>query len=213
MKERPVLFNGEMVRAILAGKKTQTRRPVKPQPTLSPAGGLVWRGGAYGLQPDWKTPATHAFVADCPLGIHGDRLWVRETWSTAATADTMAPSNLPSVAFEEDAVPVRYEADGSTNVPTSRMFGKARPSIHMPRWACRLFLDVTEVRVQRVEDITEADAKAEGFESREAFLTAWYQIYPAPNPWVWAVSFVWKRFCADHDDRAVEIAREEAEDG
>lgn len=132
-----------MVRACLAETKTQTRRAVKGM-------ALEW------LQPDQFTPE---FVADpanhlCPYGYPGDRLWVRETWAYHLHAQ--------SAARDEDG-PFVYAADGPSALQV-RLATKWTPGIHMFRWASRITLEITEVRVERLQDISEADAKAEGCE-------------------------------------------------
>lgn len=141
MKERPILFTGEMVRAILDGRKTQMRRLVSKQ--KYPHG-------------TWATPDevaagyahdTRAFMP--PLGTIGDRLWVRETFSTM--------DRHPMRGDE-----VAYRADGE-----SLVWEPWTPSIHMPRWASRIDLEITAVRVERVQDITEEDAKKEGITESE----------------------------------------------
>lgn len=139
MKERPVLFSAPMVRALLAGTKTQTRRVVKPQPIADDR----FSGGHYiaskkteGAQ--FSVEAPYIGLA-CPYGQPGDRLWVRENF---------APTMLDGV--------YQYAATGGL-VGT-----KWKPSIHMPRAACRILLEITAVRVERLKDISEADARAEG---------------------------------------------------
>lgn len=180
MKERPILFSGPMVRALLAGTKTQTRRIVK-------ARDLEWMDVHQGLrEPD--------NAERCPYGQPGNRLWVRETWHDASSA-------LHSC--------VLYRADGD-----ELYGGKWCPSIHMPRWASRITLEVTGVRVDRLQDINEADARAEGItdggclncgepepcncaapqpDARDAFVHLWMSINGpdswAANPWVWVIEF------------------------
>ena len=166
MKERPILFSGPMVRAILDGRKTQMRRP-------------------------WKEyPAAHH---PCPIGEKGDRLWVRETWR-------MDPWNIAA----------EYR---STTSAMLEHIAPWRPSIHMPRWASRITLEIVRVWVERVRDITEEDAKAEApdmflkatglctedprmYMLKEgawgsAFRDLWQSTYATwdANPWVWAVEF------------------------
>lgn len=192
MKERPVLFSGPMVRAILAGSKTQTRRPVK-------GWALEW------LQPGMFEPDYVALPSNaaCPYGYAGDRLWVRETWA-AFDADWRHPGK-PADLRDGPWPNVAYAADGDFPL------GAGRPSIHMPRWACRLELEVTRVRVDRLQAINASDAIAEGVglnpsaanvsmtmadgESvpRVMFRALWEQINGAgawdANPWVWVIEF------------------------
>lgn len=148
-KERPILFSGPMVRALLAGRKTQTRRIVKPQPPASavdaghirsgdPASNGVW------LWLDSRDLMDASAIGEgfrCPYGVAGDRLWGRETWCESDTPSGFA-----------------YAADYAHD---TRGYGW-RPSIHMPRAAARLTLAITDVRVERLQDISEADAIAEG---------------------------------------------------
>lgn len=214
MKERPILFNAEMVQAILSGRKTQTRRVMKDQPTdcFSPMN--------MGLELDytarWYTPGIvdkHGYlqpakkeifgVADehegyeCQIGAVGDQLWVRETW---------ARYNI-----DQDSHDMAYRATKPDDWPEG---GRWRPSIHMPRWASRISLLITGVRVERLQDISQEDAQAEGFE-----LSGWVPSYSNPdnagfdetltpydnlaetwesiygqrswllNPWVWVIEF------------------------
>jgi hypothetical protein len=163
-RERPILFSGPMVRAILAGTKTQTRRVIAP------------------VQPreDGRWPAGRDPLDDSPFR-RGGTLWVRETWQW----------NTPPSGYI-------YRADDIAGHIDSGW----RPSIFMPREACRLRLEVTDVRVQRLQDISEEDAEDEGVQPSEmalspraAFERLWDSINAkrAPwdsNPWVWCVSFV-----------------------
>lgn len=136
---KPILFSGEMVWALLAGRKTQTRRVVKDQD-----------------MPDEVYDLIPGDMHRCPYGQPGDLLWVRESWRTDRGIDHEKPSNLVNA-------PIRMEADGSTWRPKMlREPGKLRPSIYMPRWASRLTLRITDIRVARVQDISESDARAEG---------------------------------------------------
>lgn len=214
MKERPILFSGPMVRAILFGQKTVTRRVVKPQPDS-----FMGENGIEFDMPGWHVCVGPAkFARDfCPYGQPGDRLWVRENVY-------LAPPNFFGDADVTNAIDtegrsrlVGYSAsmDGDAQ-RTAKGYGvKQTPSIHMPRWACRLVLEVTDVRVERLHCITEEDALAEGIErdgrrflgavhkgrkTRDAFFTAtgafedlWIATYGREswddNPWVWVVSF------------------------
>lgn len=199
MKERPILFNGDMVRAILDGRKTQTRRMVKPQR----------EGPAWSVKPaqnpryerhthDWWLPTgtkPYSALPSCPYGAVGDRLWVRETFSGDFEVEGMKPSEWSSY------TPIWYWADGN---PPYGDWTKPKPSLHMPRKACRLVLEITGVRVERLGDISNDDAKAEGYPAeREAdggsvdswmwFRDLWDGIYPEQtfkdNPWIWVIEF------------------------
>ena len=195
MKEHPVLFSGAMVRAILEGRKTQTRRVVKPQPECATAcGGLTWpissplRGNGIKIYLD-NGRNLSTTLSLCPYGKPGDRLWVRETW-------------LP---FDADHViggkEWAYRADCGADSEALRleMGYRWRPSIHMPRRASRITLEVTDVRVQRVQEISAEDIQSEGIELvgnyRAHFRELWDSINSArgygwsTNPWVWAISF------------------------
>ena len=161
MRERPILFSGPMVRAILNGSKSQTRRALRPQPSSVIERLFIWKDNAT---------ADDELVKLCPYGRPGDRLWVREShWFFKDEHDPVTGYFPP----KPDVSDVIYRADGE--VP-----GKFwRPSIHMPRWACRIVLEVTEVRVQRLQDISEADAVAEGCEARKP--DTWWQGYTELN--------------------------------
>jgi len=176
-RERPILFSGPMVRALLDGRKTQTRRVVKPQPTELPylgKPGLHWT--------KWKAPRDlgkplGGFVwqqeEPCrfptPYGQPGDRLWVRETF-IHEWPDMDRPEDEDE--YRRWIVPHYAATDPKPDLVdqnTERPIGW-RPSIYMPRWACRLELELTEVRVQRLQDISEEDATAEGADHELAFL-------------------------------------------
>lgn len=154
MAERPILFNDAMVRAILDGRKTQTRRPVKPQPNE------IVRAPYRAEEVDTfivGDPRVSTEVVHPPCFV-GDLLWVRECFALGRVFDESRAAELPII--ERD-VPVWYRADGSADESWANR-GKWRPSIHMPRWASRISLRVTDVRVERVQDISAADATAEG---------------------------------------------------
>ena len=147
MKERPILFSGEMVRALLREEnpKTQTRRLVKRTDS--------GRVKAIGSARNWHLDDPCAVLA-CPYGQPGDRLWVRENYRLLAKMDCVSPGNaVDSTRW--------FEADGMPPV-AFQTYGKIRPSIHMPRWASRITLEVGSVRVERLQDISEEDALAEG---------------------------------------------------
>lgn len=148
MADRPILFSAPMVRALLDGRKTQTRRLLKPQPQ----GEVI----NYGWQRDEGAYWTDQSFASHKLPIWaGYRLWVKETWRTESRAyDDLAPSEMGG----EETILYDADADWSANKTT----GKTRVSIHMPRWASRTTLIVTDVKVERLQDISEEDAIAEG---------------------------------------------------
>lgn len=237
MADRPILFSAPMVRALLAGTKTQTRRLLSEARVFATpetkaftlrgddlaralqnasrfrrldGNGWFWEADAF----EWQAPALRtgwmAHIGYAP----GDRLWVREAWRTQSFDDHWRPSELNA-----GNTLWRYEADGvrSHPDPVSR-FGKLRPSMYMPRWASRLTLIVTDVRVQRLQDISEEDARAEGVvclgrmdgepwdhcyvpgvtrgyeaEATSCYSLLWEQINGsgawAANPWVMATSF------------------------
>ena len=184
MRERPILFSGAMVRALLDDRKTQTRRVVKA--------------------PKGSAPEYAGVDFACPYGAPGDRLWVRETWARSGRADgtrfrvvhyqaTDTLRTIPDAPGEQSEIDYRW-----------------RPSIHMPRWASRITLEITDVRVERVEDISDADAEAEGCtggghvpEYSEESPATPYEEYAwlwdtlnekrgyswNSNPWVWALTF------------------------
>ncbi|KSE95430.1 hypothetical protein [Pseudomonas aeruginosa] len=201
-RERPILFNDQMVRAIQEGRKTVTRRVVSPQPDF------------LGSMVDPNTPfktldaGLHARIT-CPYGEPGDRLWVREAWAADAQVDAIAPSDL------SQGEPIWYPADLSVRQTGCSMIskGRVRPSIHMPRWASRILLEITAVRVERLQDISEEQALAEGVRgepcdharqacadigcwgdtAKGAFGFLWESLNGegswAANPWVWVVEF------------------------
>lgn len=154
MRERPILFSAPMVRAILSGQKTQTRR-IASKAVRHPDLGNLYTPGALVME---REPQ-HVIDRACPYGQPGDRLWVRETWQHA---------NHPDGPYRSG-VTVHYRADyiddphgpGGEKSPEGR-YRTWRPSIHMPRAASRITLEITGVRVERLRDISEADALAEG---------------------------------------------------
>ncbi len=155
MSDKPILFSAPMVRALLEGRKTQTRRTIKPQPCIQPEYHEPPSGAPYWAVFNGDVVAGKICI---PIAV-GDRLWVKEGWRTEQCYDAFAPSYLSG---EE---PVKYEADRhhqTWGFPAMIRVGKVRQSIFMPRWASRIMLTVTDVRVERLQDISEADAQAEG---------------------------------------------------
>lgn len=219
MKERPIQFSAPMVRALLDGRKGQTRRVMSRQ--LKNPG---WTSYVY-FPPHANYPDRPGVAIECgedypdddsdkvycPYGDPGDRLWVREAWRTTGDGgrvDDMPPRDLQPHQ-------VWYEADGAA--PDDECVGKYRPSMFMPRWASRTTLEVTGVRVDRLQDISEEDAISEGIEPyaiyggkvaswkgsvdmaaahdspRDAYRDLWNAINGPDawntNPWVWVVEF------------------------
>lgn len=212
VRERPILFSGEMVRAILDGTKTQTRRVVNPQPEFfhDPDGGVTWRHGKrIGAGKREEMWGWHA-VDRCPYGQPGDRLWVRETWVTGCRPCPNAGWR-DGIVYRADDYPGRDERDLLPLYPAPDGVDPSdyersgwRPSIHMPRWASRITLEITDVRVERVQDISHEDVLAEGIDrcnssSRIMALERFEKLWNATNgprgygwdanPWVWAITF------------------------
>lgn len=209
MTERGMIFNAEMVRALLDGRKTQTRRPIKWKQTRFTEIGEREDGSKW----PWSEDAEHAcdFWHPCPFGAVGDRIWVRETF---CPVDDTQYGGEKWVDYR--ATP-RYEAShpaGWDSAPNDAEALKWRPSIHMPRWASRILLEITDVRVERLNAISEEDARAEGIidggclncgepepcgcanpepDATDAFAYLWQSIYGQEswnaNPWVWVISF------------------------
>lgn len=154
MNDHPMLFSGPMIRALVEGRKTQTRR--------------VWKGPVYHKpEPHSITPCGDVFICrwqsgirhDVPMKIKmGDRIWIKEAWRSGVRYDNLPPRNL----IHHEA-PIRYAADEPLSAP-EMVAGKTRASIHMPRWASRITLLVTDVRVERVQDISKEDCIAEGLD-------------------------------------------------
>lgn len=165
MTDRPILFSGPMIRALLAGTKTQTRRVVKPQPFES--GYIEGDIDMYEIKADSRGPKAFRFNASAvgggavleevfePRISEGDRLYVREAWHAARSLDSTPPREIPHDADIEHAATARSYAEIGLK-------GKLRPGIHMPRWASRLTLTVSDVRVERLQNINRDDAIAEG---------------------------------------------------
>lgn len=210
-----MIFNGEMVRAILDGRKTQTRRIMKPQPEPCPRGGHWWPSNVFKTMLHVEEEMQNGkggwggLVGDaCPFGDVGDRIWVRETWAEAGAS---APDLKLYRANYPEHVPSIYE-----NVPPAEEI-RWTPSIHMPRTASRIQMEITDVRVERLNAISEEDAEAEGidmealYDSQDcydciadhnmtgrptvtgAFKYLWESIYGEEgwksNPWVWVIEF------------------------
>lgn len=236
ISERPILFSAPMVKALLAGQKTQTRRLVKhPRLDLADRFAFDVERGEWELGETHQGPVSHVGWMRCPFGFVGDRLWVKEScWlksgevilgNTIEFGEDVEHTGRvwcgkgPNVVAPEPGEPphVWYAVDGELpEIPDSSwgLRWDRRNSIHMPRWASRITLEVTSVRVERLHDISEADARAEGvtlgvpspclvngepgtvaiYDPIKAFAVLWDSINGeraawASNPWLWVVSF------------------------
>ncbi|PCM59938.1 hypothetical protein [Klebsiella quasipneumoniae] len=214
MTERGMIFNAEMVRALLDGRKTQTRRIMKVQPVLNgnfyEVFGSAWSKGMTSI------PAVpgHSLSTRCPFGAVGDRIWVREGFFPAPLEMQSEPprKTMWNIAYR-DGMQMEKLAPAEYN-PTIYNYERWTPSIHMPRWASRILLEITDVRVERLNAISEEDARAEGIidggclncgepepcgcanpepDATDAFAYLWQSIYGQENwntnPWVWVIEF------------------------
>lgn len=219
MKERPILFSGSMVRAILEGRKTQTRRVAKFVPyrdginisasslsvgdycTGNPEHGKVLYSMGAGCWQQ-RTKPLH-----CPYGKVGDSLWVREAWAYGCAEDAKRKIAVFRADAELDHCDARF-LNKLNNLRKAFEFNRWRPSIHMPRWASRISLEVIQVKVERLQQINDADIQAEGIERRHvmrqgkesncwrwSFAETWDAINAKrgysweSNPWVWLLEF------------------------
>lgn len=206
MKERPIIFNAEMVRAILEGRKTQTRRPVKPQPQMVTNNSIEpWNGNPESLQKKLEKENK-----GCPFGKPGGRLWVRETYWNKVEGFCDYSGEWGSYYLDD----FRYGIDNPGEDYIKR------PSIHMPRKASRILLEITNIRVERVQEVSEQDCISEGIKynpdgsvigypfgvpffysdgkhnyttAQEAYQALWQSIYGKDswerNDWIWVVEF------------------------
>lgn len=221
VKERPILMKGEMVRAILEDRKTQTRRIVNPMPpehmdqALHVGAGsfeAVRRSGLFRFAENETGDMWPNGPLRCKYGVPGDRLWVRETWQGPLVPYDQAQELFKHSEQFESPEFCEYRADGGPdpvfiNADEEERYGW-RHSIHMPRWASRITLEITDVRVERLQDISEEDALAEGVageqeaaaagldwydKPRRAFRFLWQSINGTDswdaNPWVWVIEF------------------------
>lgn len=228
MKERGMIFNGEMVRAILDGRKTQTRRIIKNQyeaPEWSVKPALAPRTKRH--THDWWLPTgtrPYSALPGCPYGLVGDRIWVRETFSLLGNEDACPVDWDDNIVNDKKDAARIYKAScwqkpnnyGLWSIPDreTEFEGAWTPSIHMPRWASRITLEITNVRVERLNAISEEDARVEGIidggclncgepepcgcanpepDATDAFACLWQSIYGQENwnanPWVWVIEF------------------------
>ena len=162
MKERPIIFSGEMALAILDDRKTQTRRVVKPQPAYKELYCNEWRSdGEWWAGCLSGEPRTKRFR--CPYGQPGDRLWVRETFALSISDPDEESMDAKGPMIWDHAI-YKAGSTGEWKRDGLRFPPRWRPSIYMPRWASRITLKVTDVRVERVQDISERAARQEGVE-------------------------------------------------
>ena len=198
MKEHPIIFSTPMVKATLEGRKTQTRRVIKPQPEEIIVGDMLQPGIYYrDADPDQQI--------HCPYGQPGDRLWVRETWAPfgdyvlfrADGEEYLSPCETPGGGYPENC---RHHP-GCEACTAEGTLIKWRPSIHMPRWASRITLKIKSIRVERVQDTSISDIYADVptyFDEQGAaleFISLWDSINAKrgyswdDNPWVWVIEF------------------------
>lgn len=210
-------MSAPMVRAILSGAKTQTRRIVKPQP--DPGNKIGWFDNIAGRPPSFAEYVDRSCnlvrTISCPYGAPGDLLWVREAFAYSVKD----PDSFKNDEYTEEQYDIVYRATSEDvgewtnydeNGNRTRIAPQWKPSIHMPRWASRITLEITGVRVERLNAISEADARAEGVYAvthgavgqmepspprthRQAFELLWCEINGAEswerNDWVWVIEF------------------------
>ncbi|WP_394521668.1 hypothetical protein C1N60_08765 [Pantoea sp. SGAir0184] len=196
MKERGMIFNAEMVRAVLDGSKTQTRRMLTPR-QLKMIDTAAAIGECYPLESGYQHENSQSYYREwCPFGAVGDRLWVRETFGFSIRSVGGSPhEQVVYRASKPDAVRL-YDCNGKPDPM------KWTPSIHMRRKYSRITLEITGVRVERLQDISDIDAIAEGCSTadmrsgdsaRDVYARLWSSIYGADswqaNPWVWVIEF------------------------
>ncbi|WP_395303235.1 hypothetical protein R0L47_05450 [Pectobacterium polonicum] len=209
MKERGIIFNGEMVRAILDGRKTQTRRIIKNQPfdrsqyrhdhQIEIISGRAENGDEVDGLYAYTKSTGGTWSAKCPFGQPGDRLWVRETSGLQVRRDALGGTGEFRVYRASNPDAIRFTTASGKIYPI-----KWIPSIHMPRYASRILLEITDVRVERLKHIPRDGIIAEGYPAERAtdggeydpflwYRDLWESIYGAGswqvNPWVWAINF------------------------
>lgn len=214
MKERPIIFNAEQVRAVLDGRKTQHRIPLNWRRTRAQEIAERDDGSQWPWSEDCEKGGDYWW--DCPFGEAGSKLWVRESYRMPESLDRYSPKQVADLAIESGYrkpwAPIQLEADGVrtgkwigfNTPPMVTEPGKLRPSIHMPRWASRITLEITGVRVERLHEITIGDICKEGlaksmYEFRPvtqafpSFEGYWESIHGTEswksNPWVWVIEF------------------------
>ncbi|ADU71514.1 hypothetical protein [Pantoea sp. At-9b] len=224
MRERGMIFNADMVRAVLNGSKTQTRRIMKVQPESNQFGLSRVRastkrsdiGKYYWSESNATGHHIRSEMFSCPFGAVGDRLWVRETWWQAGYGyarypddDEYAWTGSRRILFAADGNPPNEPnpdypkglGGGKFSAASPNRLWRKRPSLHMPRWASRITLEITGVRVERLQSMSGEDARSEGFAYEDShllgdideFSRVWTSIYGEEswqaNPWVWVIEF------------------------
>lgn len=221
MKELPILFKGEMVRAILEGRKTVTRRAISAR-ALRDIGYGVQLGECHELPVDGPLHPNSVdyYTSFCPFGLPGDRLWVRESfWHAGSWVATYPEDDTGSwfgtrrVHYRANGVPPNEPnhhypnglSNGAYSAAEPAKLWRARPSIHMPRWASRILLEITAVRLERLHEMKAADYQAEGCHGGHGSIPGYiYNATPGEhfhhvwdstggdwkaNPWVWVIEF------------------------
>lgn len=217
VRTKPILFSAPMVRALLEGRKTQTRRVIKEAARMihQEKWEVREQNGKFG---HYQIGAEQPNAILKPKALSGDLFYVKEAWSTCEFFDHMPPKEIAAScktgASSIPHFPILYQANGARKNWVKGWVGRSRSALHMPRWASRLTLRVTDVRVERLHDISEADARAEGahhqngnhdeyglcrelvVEAKDDYRHIWESLYPTSspkawhrNPWVWVYSF------------------------
>lgn len=189
-KSRPILFTAPMIRALLDGSKTQTRRVIKHKHLAnSDVFSFDAVRGEWEMGECHQGSAAHTGWMRCPYGVPGERLWVRETWGLHRFTDITdwlhgpIKNHDPRTFYD-----IAYRADyglGQLYVEPSNDISSWRPSIHMPRWASRITLKIRDIRIEKLNDISEADAIAEGVEKvGRALVTPTFRDYAGGTEWI-----------------------------
>lgn len=238
MKERPILFSAPMVRALLNGSKTQTRRVIKPQPDILPRAKLCLAADDEGIELHLYSGGVH--LARCPYGNVGDQLWVRESfqpiWSDQFIDGYNKDDDQDFVDYKtghgyEPSYPATDGIQEFYDHTKDDISQKVWPSIHMPRWASRITLEITAIGIEPLNNIAAEDAIAEGISecghllgdragdySPDVIYSAlWESINGqgswAANPWVWVVEFKVIKPAQDWDEKRIDTIGQNGNDG
>lgn len=231
MNEKPIIFNTEMITAILDGRKTVTRRPIEPQPCWTGRGNQIFLNWNFpkDYEPAVLTPSVNQIIPFCSFGKVGDHLWVKENWRVYSwhhgepinveyefgkyvheciDCDDEDWDERISMQCSDDCKKAGLDIeDGLYQFEPEDNPCRWRPSIHMPRWASRITLEITDIRVERLQGISEENAQKEGYPFKDCsynptieilptywFFDLWDSIYGdkysvSSNPWVWVIEF------------------------